>query len=324
MAVVDERLDAQLAVGDPQVAMEHGSGLAVVEVVEGHASNHVDLAGPQVPQQPQHEGHRQHRSGHHPDGEPPAAGLLRRARREGTPVFDALLVDLLWTGDGGGGHHGPPRRRWKYRSPKARTLPVDWSELVSGVLDASRYAAFHSWRSPSVVVWWRPPPSGDGFGMRFSTPMRSLTKLTNLGELDSAGTCWSVVESPSRGVRRWHEEVVDHDVRIEIGCSVAPGGSRDPAQGGPDDGAPDCRSRARHRDPRSDVARSGCRRSSPHRSDDSPSLGQNSLGHRFFPRTWSRSVRTLGPNLPCVRLAGPQPWDRPQLGPRFGVCDLRE
>ena len=86
----------------------------------------------------------------------------------------------------------------------------------------------------------------------------SLTKLTNLGELGSAGTCWSVgpqivagsvlenfrllacgscstagsgvvqllgvahrepFDSPFR--RRWHEEVVDHDVRIEIGRSVA-------------------------------------------------------------------------------------------------------
>ena len=28
--------------------------------------------------------------------------------------------------------------------------------------------------------------------MGFSTPMKSLTKLTNLGESGSAGTCWSV------------------------------------------------------------------------------------------------------------------------------------
>ena len=68
-----------------------------------------------------------------------------------------------------------------------------------------------------------------------------------------------------------------------------------------------------------------CRRSSPHLSGRRPKpLGQKFSRSSILPRTWSRSVRTLGPNLPCVPGPTSALGGRPHFGPGFGVCDLRD
>jgi hypothetical protein len=78
--VVDECLDAKAGFGDPQMTMEHGPRLKVVEIVVGDASERVDGAGEEVPRQPHEERHDDGRPHDHGDGEPLAAQLDRRER----------------------------------------------------------------------------------------------------------------------------------------------------------------------------------------------------------------------------------------------------
>ena len=83
-----------LPVGQVEVAVEHGPGLQVVEVVVGDPPERIESAGPQVPQQPEQERHAHDGDADdHGDGESSAAQLGLRAADHRLPEAGARPID---------------------------------------------------------------------------------------------------------------------------------------------------------------------------------------------------------------------------------------
>ena len=83
---MQESFDPQLCVGQAQMAVEHGAGLEVVEVVGWGAPERIGRMGPEVPQHPHVRDDDHADPDEHRDGEAATAGPVEQRRRRSSPV----------------------------------------------------------------------------------------------------------------------------------------------------------------------------------------------------------------------------------------------